>query len=589
MGRVRPLKHKTDDMFGTIRKHQTWLWVFIIAFISVSMVWFFSPDVSLSGDDSSGPAGDYGSINGEPIKPGDYYNALNEVRLTEYLQSGKWPGNDEAAVSRLENQAISRVFLLGKVKELDIKASDKAVALMIHEQLRDYPYATLEKEILEPNKLKIADYERLVRNDVAIRQLVSAASVSSRLVTPAEVEVLWRKENQETSAQLAAFWASNYLDKVTVTNNAISGFYSNRMSLYRLPERLTISYVEFPASNYLAEADTKIAGITNLNEILSEYYTRGRTGTNDWKDTNGVVLSEIAAKDKIKSEMRHGEALLAARRAAAEFGNELISLPDPNKASNLEEIAKKKNLTVKVTKPFDRVGGLEEFAHEEAPAPRNDQAPPESFQDYLREKAFALASTPERPVLFSPIPGRQGVYVIALKGKVPSEQQPFDTVKDKVAADYKSFMAQDMARKAGQAFHIAVTNGLAAGKSFTEIAAAEKVKVIDLPPFSATTRSLTNLDARVSLRLLQNLASGIEVGKASPYLPAQPQSEGGFIFYHKAQPPIDESKLKAELPEFVDQVRMYRQNEAFQQWFRKQAEAAKLAGPKRETTIGAPN
>lgn len=589
MGRVRPLKYKTDDMFGTIRKHQTWLWVFIIAFISVSMVWFFSPDVSLTGNDSLGAKGDYGTINGEPIKRGDYFNALNEVRLTEYIQSGKEPGNDEESTRRLESQAISRVFLLGKVKEMGIKASDKAVALMIEEQLRGVSYAQLEKQVLEPAKLKITDYERLMRNDAAIRQLIAAASVSSRLVTPAEVEVLWRKENQETAAQLAVFWASNYLDKVSVTNNAFSGFYSNRMSLYRLPERLTVSYVEFPASNYFAEADTKMAGITNLSEILSEYYTRGRSGTNDWKDTNGVVLSEIAAKDKIKNEMRQGEALLAARRAAAELGNELISLPDPNKASNLEDVAKKKNLTVKVTKPFDRVSGLEEFEHEEVAGPRNDEAQRESFQNYFREKAFALSAAPERPVMFSPIPGRQGVYVIALKGKIPSEQQPFDKVKDKVATDYKNFMAQDMARKAGQAFHIALTNGLAAKKSFTEIATAEKVKVIDLPPFSTTTRSLTNLDARVSLRMLQNLASGIEVGQASPYLPAQPQAEGGFIFYHKANLPIDEAKLKTELPEFVNQVRMYRQNEAFQQWFRKQAEAAKLAGPKRETTIGAAN
>lgn len=587
MGRVRPLKHKTDDMFGTIRKHQTWLWVIIIAVISISMVVFFSSDVTLSGNKASSAKGDHGSINGEPIKTSDYLNAIKEVRLTEYLQSGKWPGNDEASNTRLENQAISRVFLLGKIKEMDIKASDKAAGLMMHEQLRDYPLASLEKEILEPNGLKIADYERLVRNDAAIRQLVSVASVSSRLVTPTEVEVLWRKENQETAAQLAAFWASNYLDKVVVTNNAISGFYSNRMSLYRLPERLTVSYVEFPASNYFAEADTKIAALTNLNEILSEYYTRGRSGTNDWKDTNGVVLSEIAAKDKIKSDMRQGEALRAARLAATDLGNELISLTDANKATNLEDAAKKRNFTVKVTKPFDRVGGLEEFAHEEITTPRSEGPPPESFQDFFREKAFAL--TADRPIQFSPILGRQSIYIIALKGKVPSEQQPFDKVKDKVATDYKNFMAQDMARKAGQAFHIALTNGLAAKKSFTEIATAEKVKVIDLPPFSTTTRSLTNLDSRVSLRMLQNLASGIEVGQASPYLPAQPQAEGGFIFYHKANLPIDEAKLKTELPEFVNQVRMYRQNEAFQQWFRKQAEAAKLAGPKRETTIGAAN
>jgi hypothetical protein len=39
------------------------------------------------------------------------------------------------------------------------------------------------------------------------------------------------------------------------------------------------------------------------------------------------------------------------------------------------------------------------------------------------------------------------------------------------------------------------------------------------------------------------------------------------------------------LPAFVNQLRVSRQNEAFQQWFRKQIELAKVAGPKRETTI----
>jgi len=34
---------------------------------------------------------------------------------------------------------------------------------------------------------------------------------------------------------------------------------------------------------------------------------------------------------------------------------------------------------------------------------------------------------------------------------------------------------------------------------------------------------------------------------------------------------------------------VYRQNEAFQQWFRKQAELAKVSAPKREATIGAQN
>jgi hypothetical protein len=571
-------------MFGTLRKHRTWLWVFLIAVMSISMVVFFSSDVTFS---KKSTAGDYGSINGEPIKQSEYFDAQNEVRLAEFLQTGKWPENDEASVRRVESQTISRVFLVGKLEEMNIRASDKAVALMVHEQLREYPYATFEKEILEPNKLKITDYERLVRNDAAIRQLISTVSISARLVTPADAEGLWKKEHQEQLGQLAVFWTSNFLDKVTITNNAIGSFYTNRMGLYRLPERLTVSYVEFPASNYLADADARLTKLTNLNEIVSEYYSRSKGATNAWTDTNGVPLPEAAAKEKIREEIRTNEGLLAARRAAAEFGNELITQADPNKAANLERLAAAKGFPVKTTKPFDRVTGLDEFEHEEDKDRRAQEPAHDSFRDVFRDKAFNL--TEERPVLFSPIPGKHGVYVIARKATIPSEQQPLEKIQDKVTADYKNYMALLMARTAGQTFHTNLTNGLAQKKSFTEIAAAEKVPTIDLPPFSASTRSLTNLDSRVSLRQLQGLASELKPGQASPFLSAQPPSEGGYLFHLKARPPVDLAKMNAELPEFVGQIRVYRQNEAFQQWFRKQAELAKLSGPKRETTIGAAN
>lgn len=571
-------------MFGTIRKHSTWLWVVIIAFVSVSMVVFFS-NTQLDGGASG--RGDFGSINGRPIAQPEYLDAWNEVRLAQFLYTGKWPGNDEGASSRLESETISRVFLTQKLKEMDVKASDKAVALMVQEQLRDYPYASLEKEILQPNGLRIADYERFVRNEAGIRQLIAAAAVSARLVVPSEAESLWRKENQEISTQLAAFWTSNFLSKVVITNGAIGSFYTNRMGFYRLPERQTLSYVEFSASNYLADADKKLGQLTNLNEIVSQYYFSGRGGTNSWTDDKGVPLPEAAAKEKIKEEIRLTEALLSARRAAAEFGNELMSQPDPNKVANFEKLAAGKGLTVRITKPFDRNTGLEEFEDEMVGARSAEDSSPETVRDIIRERASTL--TDERPVLFNAVPGKRAVYIIARKGKVPSELQPLDKIKDKVTTDYKTFMALDLTRKAGQAFQATLTNGLAAKKSFADICAAEKVKIIDMPPISAGTRSLTNVDERVSLRLLQGIALDMEVGKASPFVSAQPPTEGGFIVYAKSRPAIDETKLKAELPAFVNQMRVYRQNEAFQQWFRKQVELSKVAGPKREATIGGQN
>src|SRR5262245_10761245 len=62
-------------MFGTIRKHQTWLWVFLVAVMSVSLVAFFTDNPF--GDRSSRARGqaDLGSINGRPIDPTAYLNA----------------------------------------------------------------------------------------------------------------------------------------------------------------------------------------------------------------------------------------------------------------------------------------------------------------------------------------------------------------------------------------------------------------------------------------------------------------------------------------------------------------------------------
>lgn len=567
-------------MFGTIRKHSTGLWVFIIVVVSLSMVVFFSSDATLTG--SSGPTGDFGSINGKPVGHAEYMEAYNEVRISQFLSTREWPGSDELSTRRLENETLFRVFLVQKMKEMGVKASDKTVALMVHEQLGEIPYGQFAEQFLRPQGLTTADYERFVRNQSGLRQLFLAAGVSGNLVLPADAETLWRKENQEVSTQLAVFWATNYLDKVAITNGAIGSFYTNRMGFYRLPERQTLAYVEFSASNYLADADKRLGQLTNLNDIVSEYYFRGRNGTNSWTDDKGNPLPEAAAKEKIKEEIRLSEALLAARRAATQFGSELMEHAEPNKVATLETLAASKKLAVKISKPFDRMTGLEEFENDVISRASED-APEETVRDLVRQKAFAL--TDERPVLFNPIPGKQAVYVIARKGKVPSELQPLDKIKDKVTTDYKNFMALDLARKAGQAFQITLTNGLAAKKSFTDLCAAEKVKVIDIPPFSASTRNLTNVDARVSLRMLQSVALDLEVGKASPFLTAQPATEGGFIVYAKARPAIDPAKMQEELPRFVNQLRNFRQNDAFQQWFRKQVELAKVAGPKRETTI----
>src|SRR5215510_11096743 len=108
-------------MFGTLRKHSTWLWVLIIAVVSISMVVFFSSSTTLMR--GAAAQGDFGSISGRPITQAEFYDAQKEVMLSQYIHSGKWPGGDEASKQRTENETISRVFLVQKLKEMDIQAS----------------------------------------------------------------------------------------------------------------------------------------------------------------------------------------------------------------------------------------------------------------------------------------------------------------------------------------------------------------------------------------------------------------------------------------------------------------------------------
>ena len=553
-------------MFGTIRRHQNWLWLIIIAVIIVSFVIFFSPDAKWAGSSRSASRVNLGSIDGRPIGHDEFMEAFAESKLNEFFRNtgGKWPGNDEAVQQNLQRNAIYRVLLVKKLKELDIKVSETAVARMAHDRIGDYPLANFAKDHLENGGVTIEDFERFMRHEAGIQQLVGVAALSAKMLNPQEAEILYRKENQEVAAEVALFSSSNYLDKVTVTPAAVGQFYTNRLAAYKLPERIQVSYVEFSASNFLADADKQIAQATNFNANIDEYYLK--QGTNYFKDTNGVALSEGGAKQKIRQEIRDNYALKAGHRKASEFGNSLIEQPQPNRADNLDKLAAASGLTVKVSPPFDRVKGLEEL----------------DFPATFRQKALAL--TKEDPIQFVPIVGERAVYLIALKNKIPSEQQSFEKVKEKAAADYKNSQALDLARRAGQTFQSIATNGLANKRTFSELAVEAKAKVLAVPPFSPTTTSLPGWDEKISLRLLQNYASELEPGKVSNFIP---QPDGGILVYLREKLAIDVAKMQKELPDFLNRLRVYRQNEAFNQWFRKQIEQSKLVVPQPDSVSSA--
>ncbi len=559
-------------MFGSFRKHQKWIWILGVIIIIPSFVIFFTPEME-QGIGRSDPgvfriAGKPVTIAGKPITLDQFAEAYRETLLSYFVRSGgrEWPDADRSNEEALERDAVLRVFILDRIRDLGIEISDEAVVRIARERLGDFPFAEFEKQHLKPKGLTAEDFQRYIRNEAAIQQLVNVAGAPGKLLVPQAARVLYTNDYREFRVELALFSASNHLDQVSVTPEAIGKFYTNRMAEYRVPEQIVINHVEFPVSNYMAVAEKELEEMTNLNSQIDDFYFRA--GTNAFRDTNDMVMSEEAAKDQIRELMLLDRARRQGLRVANEFATELYNDPATNKAVQFERLAAAKGYPVQTAPPFNAAPPLGED-----PEPLEEMGFPTAFL----QKARTLNE--QNPVAFSPILGTNAVYVITFKEMMSGYLPPLDEVQEKLTQDYKQFEARSMAVTNGTNFHAIVTNGVAQGQEFSELAKKHDDTFIEVPPFSLSTSTLTNLDERLDLPVLQQIVSRLEVGEISRFIPTR---QGGMIVHVKEQVPLNETRIETELPEFMARLRQLRQSDAFNQWFSKQAERQNLIIPQKE-------
>ncbi|HWW02838.1 MAG TPA: peptidylprolyl isomerase [Candidatus Acidoferrum sp.] len=548
-------------MFGTIRKHQTWLWAVIITLTVISFVVYFSP---YSRMNSSGRrSGVYGSINGDKITDQQYRNASREVDLHSFFRSGgHWLAEDKKRSEQdIEREVYQWLLLTWEQDRLGIHLDEQATADYARQMVRSFERAGVTspqmfiERVLQPHGLKVDDFERYARHYMGIQELVTTVGLSGQLITPLEARNLYERDHQEIASTAVFFAASNYLASVVVTPQAVSEFYSNRVANYGVPERVVVSYVRFNVTNFLPQAETELS--TNLNDIVDSNFQR--IGTNA-----ATVFPEAKTpadvKAKIKEQVVRREALALASQKANEFAHKLFDA-QPVQASNLDLLARTNGLATGLTAPFDR-----------DQEPKGLDVGPE-----FTKAAFGLSA--DDP-FGGPIAGQDGVYVIALQNRLPYQIPSLDQIRDRVESDYKLLQALARAQEAARNFYQTLTNGQAQGKTFTNLCAEAKVKPVELPAFSISTRSLPEFEELVSLDQLKQAAFSTQPGKAS--LP-QRTSDGSMILYVKAKLPVEPARMQSDLPNYVNAVRRSRQQEAFDAWFRREAEKGL-----RDTPLGRP-
>lgn len=555
-------------MFQHIRRHQKWLWIVISGAVIASFVIYFTPDAKV-GMGSRGGSVDYGRINGRPVTQKDLMTAYTEARLRYLFAYGNWPGNDEFGRQMgfdLNTEAENRLFLAEKIRELGIQVSDQEVGDWIAEMFSDRQTKTFKREAYEQfvqarlgeQNIKESTFQDFVRHEIAVGHLIFVAGMSGHLVPPREAEARYRRDHEQMTASVLTFSISNYLAGVTLDQTALMTFYTNRMAEYRLPERVAVNYVRFDATNFFGEVDQQFAKITNYVQMVESEYAK--RGADSFKDAAGKVLDAEAAKAQIRQEHRMEAALVAARRKASTFVEELLNDfengPTKGKTDLLELKAAAKGMAVAATAPFSQREGPREMR----------------TMATFGQVAFKLNA--EEPYS-NPVPDEETVYVLSLKQRLPSENPPFDTVRDRVTESFRRNQALEAARSASRTLQSTLSTGLAGGRKFEDLCAEAKVSAVKVPGFSLATTSLPAENQRIPLMELKNIASALAPGKLSESVTTR---DGAMLVYLHERLPADESKMKAELPAFLKTLREGRNYEAFNEWFRKEKELAHLIG-----------
>lgn len=546
-------------MFATLRRNKTWLWGILIIVVIVSFVIFFSPDVDLFGRRGESGTAIVAHMDGKPIPQDRFQEAYHEAAIRYFITYGQWPQENRGWDS--ETQAKQRLFLKDRAAKLGIRTGTDAAVVWMKEfpAFKDkngkYSPERYEKVIANMEKMGISrrSFESFAASEMAISQLMASVGASGAIVSPRATKAALEEEKEILVAQMAVFPTSNYTAQVNVDETNLTKFYSNRVSMYRVPEKMQVQYVAFPSSNYV---DAGIAALEkrqkkSLAELIDLTYSEA--DPEDYKDEDGKVLSEADAKAKIRENTEKMCALQAARTAAGKFSQPYIEKENAT-VDDFLNTAKEAGLEVKLS-PF--------FAANEAP---------EGMDWDVSLSRTAFNKLDGTNAFLPPQMGSNNVYAICFSSKADSYVPDYTNVVEKVKTDYIENETRTKARSAASSFKIAVTKALGEGGSFEDSCTKSNVTFVALPDFAADDADVKG-DFPLPWTQISRSFYNMKTGDVSSPIG---QTNNICLLYLKEKKPADPKAVSDALADYTTKQVQSGLNSAFQEWFVREYEKANI-------------
>jgi hypothetical protein len=579
--------------FQTIRNKQKWLFGLIAIPVVIGFVILFTPDAEdlIFGRRNQSETGVYGQLKGkrgwETVTRGQWIEARNIVLGPLILNyGGRLPNlNDELIDNQVPN-VLARQALMAKYGIQPSKTdSEDWVIKLIDQSLKSAPLGQTRtrQELLGELSSNFNGDDQLLAYasyTIGVGQLQELAAISGSLVSAQEAEVEFRNQNEQFEAEALFLSHTNYLPLVQVSDEQIKTHYTNTLANNRIPERRQVSYVTFPATNYLDEAEKKFdelkpeqrdallktywSGITNL----AGYKTNGIPNlakdivtlrTNEYKEMKveeavASIRSDIlSTPDGLKS----GLAVIEAYKAGLDFQK---SLEETYKAQpaldTLEKMALLQNLTATTSPPLgiqDRVVfGLAQVSS---------------------AQVFALSKTNAFIFGDSPFSGiSSDFYIASLKKVIPVRYRTFLEAKATVTADFKKAESIKLMNEAGEKIH----QSIKAGKALAEVGKENNLAVTKLGPFDPVGGAIPGLANKANAEDVRTQALGLDVGAISELITSSTDSsdlaseEAAFVVKLTGKNAVSKDKFDAEFAGYLKSARSAAGSQSYTAWLQGQ-------------------
>nr|WP_320050188.1 SurA N-terminal domain-containing protein [uncultured Desulfuromonas sp.] len=409
-------------MLDLIRKKQKTtivkvvFWVIIATFIgTIFLVWG-------KGRDQQRDISVAAQVNGRDISFEDFRTTYsNMYNLYRNLYGKNFTPELERQL-QLTRQSldtlIDQTLLLDEADRLNLSVSDDQLVQAIAE----IPSFQVDGVFNKEQYLAVLGYQRLtpeVFEQMQKRQMLVNLTreqiKSAAVVTDEDVANEYRRQNEKVNLSYVAFSAGQFMDKVEVTDEALTAYYEEHQEDFRVPEQVALSVVTLNADDYVDQ-------VVLEEDAVQHYYDRH------------------LAEYEIQEQMSASHILIAVDEKASEEERE-------TKKALAEEVLEK-------ARKGDFAKLAEQYSDDKASAKKGGDLG--SFKRGVMVPPFeAAAFALEKDALSPVVETRFGYHIIKGGEHVEAGFTPLADVRDKVEKQLREEEARKLAyEKAMDAYNL---------------------------------------------------------------------------------------------------------------------------------------